>query len=132
MSYIKQMFEAHPFEPASDHTRAVECITAAYSCAEACNACADACLGEDNVAGQVACIRADLDCADICLATAKIVSRITATDRELVGAQLRACAHACRLCAQECEKHAPHMKHCAICAEACRRCEAACLELLKE
>jgi hypothetical protein len=52
--------------------------------------------------------------------------------RELVGAQLRACAHACRLCAEECEKHAPHMKHCAICAEACRRCETACLELLKE
>lgn len=132
MSYIKQMFEAHPFDPDSDHTRAVECIVAAYSCAEACNACSDACLGEENVAAQVACIRTNLDCADICLATARVVTRLTATNRELVGAQLRACAQACRLCAGECEKHATHMKHCAICAEACRRCESACVDLGKE
>ena len=132
MSYIKQMFEAHPFDPDSDHTRAVECIVAAYSCAEACNACSDACLGQENVAAQVACIRTNLDCADICLATARVVTRLTATNRELVGAQLRACAQASRLCAGECEKHATHMKHCAICAEACRRCEAACVDLGKE
>lgn len=132
MSYIQQMFESHPFDPASDHTTACECITACYACAEACNACADACLGEENVAAQRACIRLDLDCADICLATARVVTRLTATDKELVGAQLRACACACRICAEECEKHAAHMKHCAICAEACRRCAAACAELLQE
>src|SRR3954463_12405088 len=81
MSYIKSMFAAHPVRPSSDQAVAIECITACYSCAEACNACADACLGEENVKHQVTCIRLDLDCGEICLATAKIVSRLTATDK---------------------------------------------------
>ncbi len=132
MSYIRQMFESHPYNPASDHTKAVECITAAYSCHEACNACADASLAEKNVQHQVACIRKDLDCADICLATAKVVSRITATDRKTVGDLLRACITACEDCAEECSLHAEAMKHCAICAEACLRCAEACRDLLKE
>src|SRR5438067_11542226 len=105
MSYIKSMFETHPVNPSSDHAINIECITACYSCAEACNACADACLGEENVRHQVPCIRLDLDCADICLATARIISRLTATNKELAGGQLRACAEACRICAAECEKH---------------------------
>src|SRR3954470_24885489 len=132
MSYIQSMFGAHPHDPSSDRSVAIECITACYSCAEACNACADSCLGEEKVAHQVTCIRTDLDCADICLATARIVSRLTATNKQLVGAQLRACAEACGICAAECEKHAPHMEHCRICAEACRRCERACLALVGE
>jgi hypothetical protein len=132
MSYIKSMFAAHPHDPSSDRSVAIECITACYSCAEACNACADACLGEEMVKHQVPCIRLDIDCADICLATARIVSRLTATNKELAGAQLRACATACRLCAEECEKHAPKMAHCRICAGACRRCERACEALVAQ
>jgi len=132
MSYIKSMFAAHPVKPSSDQGVAIECITACYSCAEACNACADACLGEENVKHQVKCIRLDLDCGVVCLATAKIVSRLTATDKDLVGAQLRACATACRICAAECEQHAGKMEHCRICAEACRRCEKACEALLAQ
>lgn len=130
MSYIDQMLSSHPVKPSSDHKLAVECITATYSCAEACNACADACLGEKEVHHQIACIRLDQDCADICLATARVISRLTATNKELVGAQLRACAAACGLCAEECERHAEMMEHCRICAEACRRCEKACHALL--
>ncbi len=132
MSYIKQMFESSPVNPASDHAKAIECITACYACAEACNACADACLGEKEVARQVTCIRLDLDCADVCLATARVISRLTRTDKILAGALLRACATACGECAKECEPHAPHMEHCRICAEACRRCEKACRDLLAE
>jgi hypothetical protein len=41
---------------------------------------------------------------------------------------LDACDEACRLCAEECGKHAQAMEHCRICAEACRRCAAACRE----
>jgi hypothetical protein len=130
MSYIKQMFAAHPVDPSSDHSKAIKCITAAYSSAEACNACADACLGEEDPASEVQCIRTSLDCADICLATAKIVSRMTATNKELVGAQLRACQTACEICAAESGKHGEHMEHCRICAEACTRCARACEALL--
>jgi hypothetical protein len=41
---------------------------------------------------------------------------------------LHACAAACRLCADECEKHAKMHEHCRICAESCRRCVSACEE----
>jgi hypothetical protein len=132
MSCIKQMFESHPVTPASDEKCAVECITASYSCAEACNACADACLAEEAVERLRSCIRKNLDCADICLATARVVSRLTATDKDLAGALLRACATACYLCAAECAVHGEHMKHCAVCAKACRRCGDACEDLLRE
>ena len=130
MSYIKQMFETHPVDPSSDHSKALECITAAYSCAEACNACADACLGERDPIEMRDCIRTCLDCTDICIATSKIASRLTATNKELVGIQLRACRDVCEICATTCEKHGSHCEHCRICAEACRRCATACNELL--
>src|SRR5688572_24294364 len=109
MSYIKQMFESHPHDPKSDHGIAIECITACYSCHEACNACADGCLAEDDVAHQVTCIRRNLDCADICLATAKVISRLTQTDKKVAGDLLRACITACEACAAECSKHGEEM-----------------------
>jgi hypothetical protein len=42
---------------------------------------------------------------------------------------LEACAEACRICAEECERHAGDHEHCRVCAEACRRCEQACEDL---
>jgi len=132
MSFIQPMFETHPVSPSSDDGRALECITACYACAEACNVCADACLAEEDVSGLRACIRKDLDCADVCLATARVISRLTATGKDLAGALLRACATTCYLCAAECEAHGEHMGHCAICAKACRRCGDACEDLLRE
>lgn len=132
MSYIKDLFRSHPIAPASDADIALECIVACYACAEACNACADACLAETDVERMRSCIRKDLDCSDVCLATARVISRLTATDKDLAGALLRACRTACSLCAVECESHAGHMEHCAICAQACRRCVSACIELLGE
>lgn len=132
MSYIAQMFASHPVTPASDATKATECIATCYACAEACNACADACLAEKDLTAVRRCIRKNQDCADICLATARVISRLTDTDKDLAGALLRACMTACYLCAAECEGHAAHMEHCAICAHACRRCGDACADLLRE
>jgi hypothetical protein len=37
----------------------------------------------------------------------------------------------CSDCAEECERHAAHHRHCAICAKACRACARACGELLE-
>src|SRR6188768_3304245 len=98
MSYIKQMFDTHPVHPSSDRAIAIECITACYSCAEACNACADACLAEKEMDHLRECIRDNNDCADVCLATARVISRLTRTDKKLAGAQLRACIDACEIC----------------------------------
>jgi len=132
MSHIRQMFDTHPVKPSSDRTKAIECITACYSCAEACNACVDACLAEENAQHMVACIRTNEDCADICLATARIVSRLTHTNKEMVGALLRACILACRISGAECAKHAEMMAHCSICSQACLHCANACEDLLAE
>jgi len=132
MSYIKQMFDSHPVHPSSDRAVAIECITACYSCAEACNACADACLSETDVKSMVVCIRNCNDCADVCLVTARLMSRFTATDKTLGGAQLRACIKACQICGATCEKHGEKTEHCRICADACERCARACEALLAE
>jgi hypothetical protein len=119
-----------PVDPSSDHSKAIECITAAYSSAEACNACADACLGEDDPALKFNAFARVWIVRTSAWRTAKIVSRMTATNKELVGAQLRACQTACDICAAESGKHGEHMEHCRICAEACTRCARACEALL--
>lgn len=132
MSYIRQIFESHPIDPSSNHDVDIECIAACFACSEACNVCADACLAESNLAELVGCIRNNLDCADICLATARVISRLTATNKEMAGSLLRACADACRICGAECSRHGEKMVHCKICAEACQRCAAACESLLSQ
>jgi hypothetical protein len=38
---------------------------------------------------------------------------------------------ACRLCADECERHAGRHEHCRLCAQACRTCEHACRHLMQ-
>lgn len=131
MSYAREMRETSPNNPPVDEaamSQLVECIEALFDCAQACTACADACLAEQDVKEMVRCIRLNQHCADICTATGRILSRQESP--ELARAMLEACALACRLCGDECERHASHMQHCRVCAEACRRCEAACRHLL--
>ena len=106
------------------------CIDACFSCAQTCIACADACLGEPMLEDLVACIRLNLDCADVCAATGSILTRQSASDRELLRAQLEACMIACQACGRDCEQHAGMHEHCRVCAEQCRECEEACRRLL--
>jgi uncharacterized membrane protein len=77
----------------------------------------------------VRCIRLNLDCADVCATTGNVLSRQTAFEPAVAMAMVQACAEACRVCADECERHAEHMEHCRVCADACRGCERACNEL---
>ncbi|GGK28324.1 hypothetical protein GCM10008955_22600 [Deinococcus malanensis] len=131
---IQAMLSAHPQPQALfDQEALAECIAACMECAQACGACADACLGEpEHLAHLLRCIRMNLDCADICAATARILSRLTAPDQNLLRTQLQACVAACKACGDECQRHASemHMQHCALCAESCQQCEAACAALL--
>ena len=128
MDQLSRMLETHPrAAQATDDVAAVgRALKALVACAHTCTSCADACLGEDGVAELTRCIRLNLDCADICEATARVLSRRTDTDLDLVRGQLESCAVACRACAAECESHADHMEHCRICAESCRACAEAC------
>ncbi|HSJ30037.1 MAG TPA: four-helix bundle copper-binding protein, partial [Longimicrobiales bacterium] len=99
---------------------------ATAECAAICASCADACLAEPNVAELVKCIRLNVDCADICEMTGRFFARASARDRDTLRHLLRACAAACRVCGEECARHAQHMEHCRICADSCRACAEAC------
>jgi hypothetical protein len=123
--HAQQMIATHPKAGQADDAL-IRCIEACYDCAQACTACADACLGEEMVAKMVQCIRTCLDCADICAVTGALATRRTGSNPQLIASLIATCEDACRVCAEECERHAEMMAHCRICGEACRACEAAC------
>jgi hypothetical protein len=124
------MIEAHPSAAPIDVGVLSRCIEDCVSCAQTCSACADACLGEESVAELVRCIGLDLVCADVCATTASTLTRQTAFEPQLVRRVVEACLDACRLCGDECGRHANHHEHCRVCAEDCRRCAQACEDLL--
>ena len=126
---VKDMLRTHPQAGAAADALA-RCVDECFACTATCTSCADACLGEPDVQELVGCILRNLDCAHICQATGSVLARQTASDPQLARTLLEACAQACRLCAEECERHASHHEHCRVCAEACRRCEQACEDLL--
>lgn len=130
MTHIEAMLKSHPVTFPVDLALMTACVEACLECVEICNNCADACLSETHVASLVRCIRTCLDCAEVCSSTAKILSRLTETDWLLLRSQLQTCAIACKICAAECESHAPHHEHCRICGEVCRECEETCRKLL--
>lgn len=123
---LQQMISSHPHVKGSTNDALIRCLEECYGCASICTVCADACLGEEMVQHLTQCIRLNLDCADVCFAAGKLGSRRTGSNESLIRRQLEVCAEACRLCAEECEKHAGMHEHCRICAESCRRCEQAC------
>ncbi len=124
--HVQDMLRTHPLAGDSSLQTLVDCVSACYACAQSCTSCADACLSEEDVAEMRRCIRLNLDCADVCAATGAVATRLTERQSTALAAQLRACVEACRVCAEECEKHAAHMEHCRVCAMACRECERAC------
>lgn len=131
MGHATAMLETYPADLGGvDRAALSRCIEACFDCAQTCTACADACLSEQMVAELVKCVRTNLDCADICDTTGKVLSRHTGYDANLTRAVLQACVMACKVCGDECERHAAMHEHCRVCAEACRRCEQACQELL--
>ncbi|PDP86682.1 four-helix bundle copper-binding protein [Glycomyces fuscus] len=131
MSVVEQMLDTHPDRRGDGiEEKLRSCIEVCGACAQACVLCADACLGERAVGELVACVRLDMDCADVCESTQRVLSRRTGEDDVLVRALVKACAEACHLCGEECDRHAARHEHCWVCAEACRRCECACRELL--
>ena len=126
--HAQQMISTHPHVRGNTNDALIRCIEECYDCAQTCTSCADACLGESMVQQLTQCIRLNLDCADVCLATGALATRRTGSNEQLIVRMLDACEEACRLCAEECERHAQMHEHCRICGEACRRCEAACQE----
>lgn len=129
--HTHEIIAAHPDVRGTVNKALIAAIDEMYACAQACTSCADGCLAEQRVAELRQCIRLNLDCADVCAATATLAIRRTGSDEEVVRKMFDACITACRLCGEECQRHASHHEHCRICAAACRQCEAACQEALR-
>jgi uncharacterized protein DUF326 len=126
---VQEMINTHPKMQGQSSDLLIRCIEECYSCAQTCTSCADACLAEDMVKSLTQCIRLNLDCADVCNITGRLTTRRAGSDDEMIRRMLHTCAAACRLCAEECERHATMHPHCRICAEACRSCMQACEQI---
>jgi hypothetical protein len=122
----EEMISTHPQVRGSTNDLLIACIDSCYECAQACVSCADACLGESMVQQLTQCIRLNLDCADLCAAAGSIATRRTGSNEDVIRGVLEACSLACRLCGEECERHAQHHEHCRICAATCERCAELC------
>ena len=126
--HLREMLSSHPRIHGGLPEPVAVCIEACFHCAGICNSCADACLAEDMVKELTQCIRLDLDCADMCFTAGTMMLRHTGQNGETMQRMIDACAVACRVCAEECERHAAMHMHCKHCAEACRECERACMD----
>jgi len=124
--HTHQMISTHPDVKGSVNDALIRCIEECLACAQTCISCADACLAEDMVDELKQCIRLDLDCADVCQTTGKLATRRTGSNQDLLRQMIETCAEACRICGDECSRHADRHEHCHICADACRSCEEAC------
>lgn len=126
--HAQAIISTHPDIQGSPGDALIRCIEECFDCAQTCISCADACTGEPDVAMLRQCVRLNLDCADICLATGQLATRQTGSNENVLRSAIELCAEACRVCAEECERHAGHHRHCAVCAAACRSCETVCRE----
>ncbi len=124
--HTHQMISTHPQVQGNTNEILIRCIEACFDCEQACISCADACLGEPMLPQLIQCIRLNLDCADVCRATGAMSTRRTGSDVAILKSMLDVCSLACRVCGDECERHAQQHPHCAICAQACRECEQLC------
>ncbi len=131
MQDTRAMIASHPQVQGSTNDVLIRCIEECSSCAITCTSCADACTADEMVAELRQCIRLNVDCADVCEASARLATRRTGGNEMAISALLDVCATVCRLCAEECQKHAERHEHCRICADACLRCEAACVEAIR-
>jgi hypothetical protein len=127
---VREIVEVHPQQSKIDPEVLLRCVNACFECAGTCVSCADASLGEKDRDELVRCIRLSLDCADVCEATGRVVTRLTEPDLHLIASTVEACAVACRVCREECERHAEHHEHCRRSAAVCLVCEQACTDLL--
>ena len=105
------------------------------SCCDACGDCANACnkafhhCVEQASAGKprhAKMAQTVADCAAFCALSAEMIARHSV----MMTLSCRACADACRRCAQECETFDTDIDM-KICLDACQRCEESCRNMVK-
>ena len=123
---LEKMIGLHPDSGDDPNDQLALAARHSMLCSLMCTSCADACLAEDMDMRQ--CIRVCLDCAEVCTANARLATRRTGQDIEMLRAQMEVCIRACELCAAECDKH--DHEHCKLCATMCRECADDCRKAL--
>lgn len=126
---LPKMIAAHP-QVQDETEELVLAARHAMLCSLFCTSCADACVAEMAASDMdmAQCIRNCLDCADVCAATARLATRRTAQNIDVLRSQLETCIKACETCAAECEGH--DNPHCQLCATMCRECADDCRKAL--
>ena len=126
---LPKMIAAHP-QVQNETEELVLAARHAMLCSLFCTSCADACVAEMAASDMdmSQCIRNCLDCADVCAATARLATRRTAQNIDVLRSQLETCITACETCAAECEGH--DNPHCQLCAKMCRECADDCRKAL--
>jgi hypothetical protein len=130
MTTTMAMLDAYPADSVLDKQLLTRSIDTCVECAQACTACADADMREQLISDLVKCAMLNLDCADVCDATARVLTRQTGYDPDMIRAVVQACVQACKVCGDECDRHAQMHEHCRVCAEACHRCQRVCEDVL--
>jgi hypothetical protein len=128
--HILEIMKTHPGSATETALPLVQCIEACFDCGQTTVACADACLAEPTPGDLARCIRINGETSDIAIVTGRLLSRRLPSNPLIWERQLEACAVAARMCAEECERHAPRHDHCRVAAAACRKCETAVGALL--
>ncbi len=123
-STTRQIIECHPAGYGLlDRKKLEAAILGLYESAQAATACADGCLNEGMIKEMTACVRSCQDAADVCEATAKVLSRYTEFNVDVVRPVLEAAIAVLAACGHECARHASMHMHCRLCSETCRRAE---------
>ena len=107
---------------------AKSCCDACGTCAEACNKAFHHCVEQASAgkARHAKMAQIVADCAAFCALSAQTISRHSV----MMVLSCRACADACRRCAQECETFDTDIDM-KICLDACQRCEESCRNMVK-
>jgi hypothetical protein len=107
---------------------AKSCCDACGNCAEACNKAFHHCIEQASAGKPRHAKMAQMvaDCAAFCALSATMISRHSM----LMTLSCRACADACRRCAQECATLDTDIDM-RICVDACQRCEESCRNMVK-
>jgi hypothetical protein len=124
--HVEAMISRHPKARGQANRALVHCVELCFDCAQTCATCAEDCLAEDGVIELRRCIRLNLDCATVCAATGALASRGAGAEEAVLRPMLQACSEICRICEEECRRHADRHEHCRVCADLCKDCEDAC------